>query len=163
MKVNLNTYSVAQKVQPAFGKMQVTLRAENVINSELDAEDRKHFEHIVNACKDDELVDIKLYGDTRFFSKKPYLYAIVEDNYNNIDNCHLDSKKYNQRQFEPVMNFIQRVVNKKNERTEMLEKYYGYTYANDPEGNKVWYYQRGRTPAQIANIEYDIEDGTYYD
>lgn len=163
MKVNLNTYSVAQKVEPAFGKMQVTPRAENVINSELNAEDRKHFEHIVNACKDDELVDIKLYGDTRFFSKKPYLYAIVEDNYNNIDNCHLDSKKYNQRQFESVMNFVQRVVKKKEKRAEMLEKYYGYTYANDPEGNKVWYYQRGRTPAQIADIEYDIEDGTYDD
>lgn len=163
MKVNLNTYFVAQKVEPAFGKMQVTPRAENVINSELNAKDRKHFEHIVNACKDDELVDIKLYGDTRFFSKKPYLYAIVEDNYNNIDNWHLDSKKYNQRQFESVMNFVQRVVKRKEKRAEMLEKYYGYTYANDPEGNKVWYYQRGRTPAQIADIEYDIEDGTYDD
>ena len=156
MKISLYNYSIPNS-QPAFGKIYKKHGAENVINSELNAEEKMRFEEIEEYCAGNDLVDIDLYGETRFFSKKPYLSAIVKNNYKNVDLQHYRSKKYKQRQFESAMDFLNRVVNKMDKEARMFEEYYGYTYTYDSSGNKVWFSRRGKTRSEIMEEIEDIE------
>ena len=149
MYISLDNYSInysIPKSRLAFGKMYEKTGAENVINSELDAKAKEDYSGIVEYCGSNDLVNIELYGDTRYFSKKPYLRAIVKDNHEIVDMQHYDSKKYKQGQFESTIDFIRRVVKKMDERTNMLKEYYGYAYDSE---NEVWHYKRGKTPSDV--------------